>query len=305
MKNFGRAAALAAIALAAPLSAQTPPGVPTASVDEPRAFGYTVGDVVTRSIRLEVPAWLTLDETSLPQSGQRGKALELRALRLLGHGQQREVQLDYQVFVSPRELRVLDMPAFTLRFNGAPRVQTLRVDAWPVMVAPLAPVDAPTRQGLGELRPDTAPPLRDTAALRLRLGLWAGLLAAALATLAWVYVGLPWRARQRRPFGQAWRSLRRLPPVPTALQRRDAYVRLHQALNATAGQAMFEPGLDRWLAAQPRFAPLHNELRVFFQRSRSQFFAGPAAAESAGTHADRDWLIQFCRRCRDLERGTA
>ena len=61
----------------------------------------------------------------------------------------RELQLDYQVFLAPREVRTLEMPAFTLRLDGTPRVQTLRIDAWPVVVAPLVPVDAPARHGLG------------------------------------------------------------------------------------------------------------------------------------------------------------
>ena len=94
-----------------------------ANSSEPRAFGYTVGDVVTRRIALRVPTGLRLDEDSLPRAGGRGRAQELQ--RVAVHrsltGAPEELQLDYQVFLAPRELRVLEMPAVELRFDGSPQ----------------------------------------------------------------------------------------------------------------------------------------------------------------------------------------
>src|ERR1700754_3087450 len=79
----------------------------SASSDEPRAFGYRVGDVVSRRIALRVPDGLTLDTDSLPRAGARGKALELQ--RVVLHkslaGAPEALQLDYQVFLAPREVR--------------------------------------------------------------------------------------------------------------------------------------------------------------------------------------------------------
>ena len=286
-------------------AAQPLPDLPSARVTEPRAFGYSVGDRVSRRIALDVPPGFMLDASSLPQSGQRGKALELQAVRLHGRGQHLALELDYQVFLAPREVRTLEMPAFTLRFDGLPSAQARRIDAWPIVVAPLVQLDAPARNGLGELRPDTPPLLLDTAAARMRLGVIAGVLAALLAYLAHVYLGLPWWARYRRPFGLAWRALRLLPTEPTAQQRRAAYARMHEALNRSAGEVLFEPGLERWLATQPRFAPLRDELKRFFGHSRAEFFSGRDAAQGEGGRAERDRLVQLCRRCRDAERGAA
>ena len=304
----GAAAAIVGVASAvAPVHADVPSAdVASAAVSEPRAFGYRVGDVVPRRVAVHVPAGFTLDERSLPQVGQRGKALELRRVEWRGRGSQHELQLDYQVFVSPRELRTLEMPAFELRLEGAPRAQLLRIDAWPIVVAPLAPVDAPARNGLGELRPDTAPPLIDTAPVRTRLGLIAAALALLGGYLGVVYLGPPWRASQRRPFAAASRGLSALPLAPSAAERRAAFTRLHAALNCAAGQVLFEPGLDRWFALQPRYAPLRAELIEFFARSRAEFFSMRADADAdAGGRTERDWLIAFCRRCRDVERGSA
>ena len=327
----GAAAAAVVLASAATVSATAHAevagaDVPSAEASEPRAFGYRVGDVVPRRVAVHVPAGFSLDERSLPKVGQRGQALELRRVEWRGSGAQHELQLDYQVFVSPRELRTLEMPAFTLRLEGAPREQLLRIDAWPVVVAPLAPADAPARNGLGELRPDAAPPLIDTAPMRMRLGLIAAALALLGAYLGVVYLGPPWRASRHRPFAVAWRGLSGLPLAPSATERRAAYTRLHEALNRAAGEVLFEPGLDRWFAAQPRYAPLRAELVEFFARSRAVFFSMRAdvdadtdaststgasavavAVANAGTRggSERDWLVAFCRRCRDVERGSA
>jgi len=75
--------------------------------------------------------------------------------------------------------------------------------------------------------------------------------------------------------------------------------RVHAALNETAGEVLFEPGLDRFVALRPRFAPLRDELARFFADSRTEFFAGGDDA------VDARWLVALCRRCRDLERGAA
>ena len=273
----------------------------SARSDEPRAFGYTVGDVVSRGIALHVPHGLRLDEQSLPQAGARGRALELR--RVVLHksfaGVPDALLLDYQIFLAPRELRVLEMPAIELRFEGGTRPQTLRIDAWPVTVAPLAAAEPSSREGLGELRPDHVPPLVDTSAARLRLAVAGGLVMLLLGYLAQVYLVMPWSAQRRRPFGRAWKALRTLPQRPDAAQRRAAFERVHAALNETAGEVLFEPGLDRFVALRPRFAPLRADLARFFASSRVEFFAGGDEA------VDGRWLTALCRRCRDLERGAA
>ena len=272
-----------------------------ASSDEPRAFGYTVGDVVSRRITLRVPDGLELDPDSLPRAGARGRALELQ--RVVLHksltGVPEALELDYQVFLAPREVRVLELPPIELRFDGLARPQTLRIDAWPVSVAPLAPVEPSTRDGLGEMRPDREPPRVDTASARIRLAVEAGAILLLLGYLASVYLVLPWSARRRRPFGRAWTALSALPARPDAAQRRAAFERMHAALNETAGEVLFEPGLDRFVASRPRFVPLRNDLARFFAASRAEFFAGGDDA------IDARWLVAFCRRCRDLERGSA
>jgi mxaA protein len=260
-----------------------------ATTEEPRAFGYQVGDVVQRRVMVEVPEGLVLDENSLPRPGARGTALELRALRRIGG----RIELDYQVFLSPAEARTLEMPSFTLRYEGVLRAQEVRIESWPVTVAPLAPVEVSPRTGLGELQPDAAPPLFDTRAQGARLLAYAALLAALLAYLAFVYLGLPWWGAQRRPFALASRQLKQKLPWREACQR------VHAALNQSAGEVLFENGVDRFTTRHRAFAPLKEDIVRFLRLSQREFFEGGARDVD-----DAAWLAAFCRRCRNAERGS-
>lgn len=272
------------------------------SVQEPRAFGYAVGDVVSRVVTLRLPTGQSLDETALPQDTRRGQAIELRRVtqRSEWHADGRRLVLgfEYQVFLSPPELRTLELPPIVLRVAGGPRVEELRIDAWPVTVGPLAQAEARQREGLGDLRPDAAPPRVDTAPLRARLLACGAGALLLLACLAWLHLGLPWLMRRHRPFTTAWRTLSRQPAPATAEQRSKAYRQVHAALNQTAGHVVFAPDLARFVAEHPRFAGLQLELAQFFQRSQTQFFGG---ADAATAEHDR-WLLGLCRRCRDAER---
>lgn len=293
-----------ALLMAGTAHALTPATLLNAASSEPRAFGYQVGDVVSRTVSVHVPDGLLLDDSSVPQPGARGRALELRSVAMRSHaepgGRRVELSLTYQVFLAPVQVRTLETPTFTLRFQGQPRAQEVRVEAWPVTVSPLLPLDASPRRGLGDLRPDTPPPLIDTTAARNRMAAYAAVGLLLLGYLVYVYFGLPWWARGHRPFTLAWRALRSSKAASADVQRRDAFARLHEALNRTAGEVVFEQGIDRFVSAHPRFAPLRADLVSFFEQSRRQFFA----ADEQGA-PDTRWLLGLCRRCRDAERGAA
>lgn len=267
---------------------------------EPRAFGYQVGDLLERRVTVTLaPGW-TLDDASLPRPGGRGQALELREVQHRAEGQRHELRLRYQVFVAPTAVRTYEIAPWRLRVEGAGRSAELRVEAWPVTVAPLVPVDVSPRRGLGDLQADVAPPWLDTSALQARLAVSAGVAALIGLLLAAVYLGPPWRAARNRPFGLAWRALRHLPPGASDAQWRDACRHLHEALNRSAGEVVFEPGVERFVARHPAFAGLAEDLRRFLRLSREEFFGrGGRGAD------DARWLVALGRRCRDAERGLA
>jgi mxaA protein len=285
------------------------PGQLNATLSEPRAFGYQIGDIVSRTVTVDASDGLVLDESSVPQAGARGNALELRSVEQRSSvetgGRRHELTLAYQVFLSPPESRTLEMPGFTLRFQGQPRAQEVHVEAWPVTVSPLVPVEVSPRRGLGELQPDTPPPLIDTRFARWRLIGYGIVSLVLLAYLAHVYIGLPWWTRAHRPFTLAWRAMHGLTPASSDSQRRDAFKHLHEALNRTMGEVVFEERVDRFVRAQPHFAHLRDDLVRFFRQSRQEFFGSEThEGDQVPAHADRSWLLEFCRRCRDAERGS-
>lgn len=298
MKN---AAAALLIALAGSAAAQP---VPRLESDEPRAFGYQLGDHVHRRVVLHLPDGWRLDADSIPKPGARGQPLELRRVERSEHGEsggtRHELRLDYQVFFAPTAVRTFEMPTFRLALRGPQRDEELRVDAWPVTVAPLLPLEVSPRTGLGELRPDRPPPLRDTAALQRRLAAWGTLAALLAAALAVLHGGLPWYARRHRPFGRAWGALRRLAPDADDAQWRSACKRLHAALDAAAGEVVFERTLPGFVAARPAFGALHDDLRRFLSLSQREFFAGGPREPG-----DALWLVGLAQRCRDAELGSA
>ena len=280
---------LALLLLAGPALAQSVSSI------EPRAFGWTVGDVVQRKLLLDMPAGLALDLASLPQTRRPGQAIELRSARLQG----RELLLEYQVFLAPTAVRTLEIAPMRLRFGGPAGERFVRVDAWPLTVAPLMPDEVSPREGLGEMRPDTAPPLIDTSARQTRLTVYGAALLLLAAVFAWRWFGLPWLGRRQRPFAQAWRALRKLPAQPSDEQRQAAFKALHAALNRCAGEVLFEAGLPRFVGRHPGFVPLRDALEQFFRHSHDEFFAGHEGV------VDGAWLRRLGRACRDAERNGA
>lgn len=306
-------AALCGLAIAATLSSGRAQAQPAAApepaaigvqVEDPRAFGHLVGDVLTRRVVLDVPRRLKLVEASVPAPGRIGQSFELRDVdhqrRWTSAGTRHTLSLRYQVFRAPREPIVLDLPAFTLRFEGDPREEQVRVDFAPVGMVPLVPTDAVLRTGFGTLRPDMPAPTVDTQPERLRLVVYAVAALLPLGYLGYTHFGLPWRQRRQRPFAQVQRHLRTVPLDAPTDAWLDAWRRVHGALDATAGEVLHVGALDGWMAGAPRQVGLREELMWFFERSQAIFFAGQAPEA-----ADRKRLLALSRRLFDIERGTA
>ena len=300
MKRFAVTAGLLATLQGAALAQAA--DVLRVEAGEPRAYGWQVGDLVQRQVSVYAPVGWELDAASLPKAGGRGQAIELRSVQLRssaeGAGRRHDLALEYQVFLAPSKVRTIEIPPFRLRFAGPGRMEEPLVEARPVTVAPLTGPETSSRRGLGEMQPDRPPPLVDTGAARTRLAgiaLAASLLAGFLAV---VHLGTPWRAARSRPFGVAWRQLRRLPAQPAASQWREALQHLHAAFNRSAGEVLFEGGLARFVALRPAYAPLQADIARFLALSRQEFF-GSASRQDG----DSAWLVELCRRCHAAERG--
>jgi len=254
----------------------------TAVVEQPRPFGYVVGDVVTQGVLLEIGG-RELAPAALPNAERVNVWLERRPARIEsrpdGH---RWLALDYQVINAPQSLTTVILPAFELQ--GAPDGATLGIAAWPISV------NALTSGGSDELRPDRPAPAIATAPIRRQIALWSSaflvVVAAWLGWLAW----RNWRAAAARPFAHALREMRRLDGTAP-----EAWRALHRAFDQTAGRVVQTATLPALFERVPQLQSLRPEIEQFFAQSRKLFFGG-------GLPADRISARALCAQLRRVEK---
>lgn len=283
----------------------TDPRVSVRTIEPKRDVGYTVGDIIERTVILEAKKPYQLLETSLPIAGNdkkrrgKGSGIEVREVRLeKSTGIDKTIytlHLSYQVFTNNIVAKPAVLPAEMVKFGGEGKNFEIRIPSWSFRISPLAVygsvvVERDMSGFRGPLKLD---------ATRHYQGLWAALAMLGLALIGLLYVlgTSSWLPRMGGPFARAYRDLRKLPATPEGLSQ--GVTRMHQALNTTAGNSVFDTaGL---LKHKPGFAPVAPELEQFFGLSRTVFFEPSAPHGIAGEPLT--WLRQFCRRCRDCERG--
>lgn len=287
MSTCGRAVIVALFAAVLAGSSHARADAAAPAVQQPRAFGYVLGDVLTQ--RLPIGA----DElAAAPPAGRVGPWLDRRAPRIeTDAAGLRWLAIDYQVVNVPRTLATVHVPALALKARSG---RTWNVPDWPVSIGPLTPDTVAAQGDLQSLRPDRELAEQPIAALRQRLH--AGLIALALTLAAWLGW---WLRRNRRetvrlPFARAWHELRRFDSASMAAEP-DAWRCLHRALAATAGSAAQAATLPGLLARAPYLQSLQLELEGFYRCSGERFFA---AAPQAATYP----LRELCRALRDAEK---
>jgi mxaA protein len=276
----------------------------TVSVQQPRAFGYVIGDRLEQRISLLAPAGFALDPKSLPRAGRTGLWLELAPPHLtsdkLGEATRYRLTLDYQVINVPEQVRTIDVPALGLTFSARGSQLTATVDEWPITIAPITPTYILARAGLAQTQPDAPPPTLDTARYMWLTLLWIALILAIVATILVHRHGIPWLRHGVRPFARAARDiakLSRLPPERATYRR--GLQRLHRAFDAAAGHAVFGDRLAPLFAAHPELLGLRRDIEQFYAASQREFFGAPADAAGLG----EVWAL--AARCRDAEAAAA
>jgi mxaA protein len=275
---------------AAPASAAPPlPHGAPARVEQPRAFGHTLGDLLTQRVLLAIDG-KPVELGKPPAPGRVGVWLERRPTRVERDADGRRwLVIEHQLINAPQALTALTLPALDLPTSGG----LLGVPAWPFSAAPLTPRNAFARGALDTLQPDRAAPAVDTASIRRQIALWGGLCVATL--LAWGgWLGWrSWRADRQQPFARALRELNglrgRSDDAPEAWQA------LHRAFDRTAGRSLQAASLARLFERAPQYAPLRADIERFYAQSATLFFGD-------GQPADALPLRSFARRLRSIEK---
>ncbi|MGX2040814.1 nonribosomal peptide synthetase MxaA [Methylocaldum sp. MU1018] len=267
----------------------------------PRPFGYAIGDIVRQTLVVAIDREASLDRNSLPRS-RINRWLELREAQVreserdgLRHY---SIELDYQTFYAPLEVKNLAIPAFKLAFTRADGVFELEVPAWSFTMAPIRELSILREEGLEPMRPDAPPALPDRSGPRRGLAVAAAVGGGAGSYLAYLYGYLPWQRRGRH-FRSACRTVRALSRAPGAPDYSAVYAAIHRAFNGVYGQPLFSQRLDAFFTERPAYAPLREEITAFFENSYELFFT--ERPKEAGFSISR--LLRLCRDCYDIERS--
>jgi mxaA protein len=245
-----------------------------AIVQQPRPFGYVLGDILTQRILLESGGH-TFDPVALPPTERAGLWFARRSARIetSDGDRHRRLVIDYQLINAPQALMSVNLPSVTLKAKT--RTDVLTVSEWPVSIAPLTPRAAFAKGGLQELRPDRPAPMLPTRALARNLQIWSG--AFALSVVAWLgwWLFRSLRAAATQPFAQALREIRR-----SADDSANAWLALHRAFDKTARRTLQLSTLPTLFQQAPQFAVQRAAIERFYAESYGRFF-GAMATEPA------------------------
>ncbi len=290
--------AMAALALATSLAAAAADEriITRLDIEQPRSFGYHIGDRFSRDIKLELRAPYVLDTKALPAAGRFSEFLTLDTPRITSSARDGatsyDIRFDYQVVNVGLEAASIAVPHHDLQYSNGQEVLKALIPDTRITVTPLRAKDDAT------LAANTAPARRVFDATAL----WACATSLVLSVLGLVFMHgrLPsWR--RARPFMLAFDEVR-------AAQRRGwrdedytaALRAVHRAFNATAGRTVFADALTEFFHEHPAYAGLHAPLTEFFARSRGFFFA-PGVVDDERYSASE--LAALVKRCCDVERG--
>lgn len=275
------------------------------TANNPRPFGYVVGDMLEQELTLTSNGGQRIDEKQLPALGRINAWLELRGLAINETSTPTHriyrVTLKYQLPNSPTEVRVIELPSQRFVFFAANKPIEVKSTEWPITVGPITPEEVLAREGLEAMRSDVLPQFIDTLAYRQRMIGYALALAALLLYWCYRYFGIPYFTQQRRPFTRTFRDISHLAKQTEGNTFSRSIELIHYALNETAGKSLFVDNVEQFLAAKPLPPDLVAMTREFFQVSRKEFFAGGTTSNRASI----DWMLEFCRAWRDIERGIA
>ena len=285
-------------------------GIVSIKLQEPeRTVGYTVGDVLTRQITLEIKKPYTLIDESLPIIGYERRykgqliGIDLSNIKHTkkdsGDSVEHDLSLSYQVFTNNVVAKNGSLPAEYLRIinTKTKEIVRYRIPSFDFAISPLSIFGAVKIES--NMSGYRGPLLLDNSDEKQRLNVLFGVLAVSLIGLLYMLGKHAWLPKMGGPFAKSYRLIRKSPNTPEGLEY--AVSSMHISLNKTAGFSLFNGNLNQLFEKKPAFKQIESEINQFFGLSRQVFFE-PNAKQTVGNEP-LQWLAQFCRRCRDCERG--
>lgn len=257
-----------------------------------------IGDVLNRTIEVEVSSAYQLPKTSLPIKGETKDGIELHDITVQStqHGETTtyNIALSYQIFASAAKPVVMQLPSEHLVLSGGTSPASIDIPAWRFWYAPLV------AQGIvnakAHMQPQSKPPLINVSTHYQWLWLALGILTIGLIGLVYVNADKSWLPFMNGAFAQAHRRIKKLSQNQASHQQ--ALMYMHQAFNQLYGENLFAHELEKFLAAHPKFSKLRAEITEFFAQSNAVLFG---KHRSSGQELQQ--LKVLSKRFRDCERG--
>lgn len=277
---------------------------PDKAIDElqiatPRPYGYVIGDEIPQHIEFDINHEAQLQTDALPVQGAINYWLDLKKVTWqkteINQGWHYQIDLLYQVFYAPLEVKMLKIPGFQLQILADGKVSSQAVPDWSFTIAPLREL-AVRKTAMGEyMRPDAKPDLLTDRSLSIFLGV--SILATLLIGLYLIYCyGLLPLTKRRKIFKFAWQQLAKLDKQDMGTMLHI----LHQAFNQVYGAALFEYSLADFFAKHAEYRGLHKQLLWFFHYSNRYHFGDGMIVVAD----DVQQLKDLCLQCRGIERGS-
>jgi mxaA protein len=238
---------------------------PNAVVEQPRPFGYVVGDVLRQRVLLQLDGH-AFEPATLPGAERISAWLERRPLRVEATSDGRRwLNVDYQVINAPQAMTLVRIPSWELKAKSG--ADQLTIGEWPVSVSALTPRSAYAKGALEELRRDRPAPTVATDPIRRQIAIWSSALVVTVALWLGLVLWRNWRAAAARPFARALREIRRIDE-----RAPEAWQVLHRAFDRTAGRVTQTATLQTLFQRAPQLTPLRPKIEQFFEQSNERFF---------------------------------
>ncbi len=267
-------------------------------MEMPRPFGYVIGDKIKQRIIVETREGLELQYSSMPGKGEIDRWLTLNAIKVKKNknstGFRYQIEFIYQLVYAPLEVKMIELPAFTLRFKQFGKVIEKQVPSWHFTAAPLRELAIRKDNGVEYMRPDTPAPFLDNSSNFLQLVVFLSVALLVSVYLLWIY-GLISFFPKYGFFKYPYKKITKLPDSEFAKMLK----LIHQALNQLNGKPLFQHTLSRFYQRFPDFRQLDDDFQWFFNRSNRYFFGYARRPKKE----DINRIKLFCRHCLEVERG--
>ena len=267
--------------------------------------GIRVGDMLSRTVVLEVQSPYQLSKQALPMKGSNRNSIELNQIAVSQSSTKNairyEIALRYQVFSAAFTPSVLQLPAENFALTGGQKALQIHIPAWRFWFSPLAP------QGMTNakenMHPQFKPTLLNVHAHQNSLIAFISTFVIGLLGLIYINADKRWLPFMNGAFAKAHRQLKKLPK--NAAGEKQALVVMHQALNQVHGSNLFANELDAFLLKHPAFTKLKTDIEAFFEQSNQSLFAQSLSTEkNQNSTAFIANMVALSRRLRDSERGV-